>query len=300
MLSRTGLPLVNQLGSGIKRYWGKYRGIVTNVEDPEYKGRIKARIPRVLGEHDCNWALPCAPFAGDLYGIQFLPEPGDGVWIEFEEGDPNKPLWVGFWWKPENLPVGGYGDYTHQRRFVWVPGDLYIEFNSSSETPQGDSAKAPYIRIRHASGTEIVSEANGNLSLRAKGDPDAEEHLIHLDVENKKINILSAGENQILIDDNAPLIKVVSKDKVVVEAEGDASVSAGGNVGVEAGGSVTVSAGGSATISASSASIDAGSVSIAGGGQPIARVGDLVEVACPTHGSHVGTITQGSGKATCG
>jgi uncharacterized protein involved in type VI secretion and phage assembly len=85
------------------RFFGKYRGIVEDVEDPEQIGRIRARVPEVLGDVVSPWALPCVPYAGKDHGVVWLPENGDGVWIEFEAGDPARPIWVGLWWGSQDL-----------------------------------------------------------------------------------------------------------------------------------------------------------------------------------------------------
>ncbi len=78
-------------------FWGKYRGTVTSISDPLMVGRIQAQVPDVLGDQDSGWAMPCAPFGGSGMGFFALPAVGGGVWIEFEHGDPDYPIWVGSW-----------------------------------------------------------------------------------------------------------------------------------------------------------------------------------------------------------
>jgi hypothetical protein len=74
-------------------FFGKYRGEVIDIEDPLKMGRIKGRCPRVLGPlGETNWALPNLP-----PGFKCLPQVGDKVWFEFEEGDPDYPIWTGVW-----------------------------------------------------------------------------------------------------------------------------------------------------------------------------------------------------------
>jgi hypothetical protein len=85
-------------------YFGKYRGTVTDVGDPNGQCRIRASVPTVLGEHPCGWALPAAPFAGDGYGMVLLPKVGSGVWIEFEAGRLDQPIWSGAWWASDQQP----------------------------------------------------------------------------------------------------------------------------------------------------------------------------------------------------
>jgi uncharacterized protein involved in type VI secretion and phage assembly len=91
------------------RHYGKYRGIVTSNEDPKNLGRIKARVPEVLGDVETGWALPCAPYAGDGVGHFTVPPAGAGVWIEFEAGDVSRPIWSGCWWGDGQLPKDNSG-----------------------------------------------------------------------------------------------------------------------------------------------------------------------------------------------
>lgn len=79
-------------------FFGKYRGVVTDNTDPLMMGRIRARVPDVMGDQESGWAMPCAPFGGDGMGFFAVPTVGAGVWIEFEHGDPEYPIWSGCWW----------------------------------------------------------------------------------------------------------------------------------------------------------------------------------------------------------
>lgn len=79
-------------------FYGKYRGVVTDNQDPLMTGRIRASVPDVYGDEPSGWAMPCAPFGGDQMGFFAVPATGAGVWIEFEHGDPDYPVWSGVWW----------------------------------------------------------------------------------------------------------------------------------------------------------------------------------------------------------
>jgi Type VI secretion system/phage-baseplate injector OB domain len=81
-----------------KKFYGKYRGTVINNIDPEMRGRIQAIVPAVSNVIPTSWAMPCVPIAGKQEGIYLVPQIGSGVWIEFEAGDPDKPVWVGGFW----------------------------------------------------------------------------------------------------------------------------------------------------------------------------------------------------------
>ena len=76
-------------------YFGKYRGTVTNNVDPEKKGRILATVPAVEGVVPTSWAMPCLPSAGRQMGFYTVPPIGAGVWIEYEGGNVEKPIWTG-------------------------------------------------------------------------------------------------------------------------------------------------------------------------------------------------------------
>jgi hypothetical protein len=80
------------------RYYGKYRGTVFNNVDPEQRGRIQAIVPDVQGLIPTTWALPCLPIAGKQEGFYMVPQVGAAVWMEFEQGDPEYPIWVGGFW----------------------------------------------------------------------------------------------------------------------------------------------------------------------------------------------------------
>jgi hypothetical protein len=85
------------------RFYGKYRGTVTDI-DSSNLGRLKAKVPAVLGEQATGWCMPCVPYAGPDVGFLFLPEVGSGVWIEFEGGDVSYPIWTGCYWRSGEAP----------------------------------------------------------------------------------------------------------------------------------------------------------------------------------------------------
>jgi len=80
------------------RFIGKYRGVVTDNNDPQNRGRLKAKVPDVFGELESDWALPCAPYSGKDVGFFILPPIGANVWMEFEHGSPDYPIWSGCFW----------------------------------------------------------------------------------------------------------------------------------------------------------------------------------------------------------
>jgi len=88
-----------------KYYYAKYRGKVTNNEDPDKEGRICVRVAAVLGDKEIFWALPSVPYAAKGVGFFFLPPVDSNVWIEFEGGNLQHPIWTGCFWNKGEIPV---------------------------------------------------------------------------------------------------------------------------------------------------------------------------------------------------
>jgi hypothetical protein len=97
-----------------KSYYGKYRGTVLNNIDPDQRGRLMLNVPDVLGLIPSSWAEPCVPLAGPTgppMGVYMVPPIGAGVWVEFEHGDVDYPIWAGCRWGsqsdvPSNAMIG--------------------------------------------------------------------------------------------------------------------------------------------------------------------------------------------------
>jgi uncharacterized protein involved in type VI secretion and phage assembly len=87
------------------QFFGKYRGKVESNLDPLQTGRLQVSVPAVFGEGRNSWAMPCVPFAGPGVGFFALPPTGANVWVEFEGGDPDYPIWAGCFWNAGDAPA---------------------------------------------------------------------------------------------------------------------------------------------------------------------------------------------------
>jgi Type VI secretion system/phage-baseplate injector OB domain len=116
MMERVIVELANEAR---ERFYGKYRGKVADVDDPDSLGRIKVQVPEVYGDVVSPWALPCAPYAGPGLGFYAIPPVDAGVWVEFEAGDPSRPIWTGGWWGRDDPPKDETGTAASPPLKIW-------------------------------------------------------------------------------------------------------------------------------------------------------------------------------------
>ena len=89
-----------------QKHIGKFRGTVINNIDPLQMGRLMVQVPDASNLLPSTWAMPCLPFAGTQSGFFAVPAIGSGVWIEFEQGNADYPIWTGcFWGSAAEVPA---------------------------------------------------------------------------------------------------------------------------------------------------------------------------------------------------
>jgi uncharacterized protein involved in type VI secretion and phage assembly len=141
------------------RFYGKYRGLVSSVQDPQGLGRIKARIPEVLGETESPWALPSIPYAGGKLGFHSIPPVGAGVWMEFEAGDVSRPIWSGCWWGKDDLPQDEKGGTASPALKIWrTEAGLLLSFDDDGKT----------ITLSDGNGKNLVTLTTGDGGIRVQ------------------------------------------------------------------------------------------------------------------------------------
>lgn len=133
----------------MNQFFGKYRGKVENNIDPLQQGRVQVSVPAVLGDGRLSWAMPCVPFAGNSVGLFLVPPTGANVWVEFEGGDPDYPIWSGCFWAPGEVPASP----ALAEMKVWKTATATITIN--------DVPGAGGITIETTTGARIAISASG-------------------------------------------------------------------------------------------------------------------------------------------
>ena len=96
---------MNGINGECPTFYGKYRGVVTDNQDPSGLGRVRVKVQDVLGDRESGWAMPSVPYAGKGVGLFLIPPKNASVWIEFEHGDPDYPIWTGCFWSLGEVPA---------------------------------------------------------------------------------------------------------------------------------------------------------------------------------------------------
>lgn len=86
-------------------FLGKFRATVSDNRDPLMKGRVRVKAPDIYGDNESGWALPALPYTGKSVGLFLIPPTDASVWVEFEHGDPDYPIWAGGFWADGEAPA---------------------------------------------------------------------------------------------------------------------------------------------------------------------------------------------------
>ncbi|MGD0128544.1 MAG: phage baseplate assembly protein V [Terriglobia bacterium] len=142
------------------RFFGKYRGLVIENIDPEQIGRVLVQVPDVLGETPSSWAMPCVPAAGIQSGCFIVPPIGSQVWVEFEQGDPDYPIWTGgFWGLVADVPI-----FATAPPAIPPGQNIVLQTTGQNMIMVSDSAPTPVtggIVLKSVSGAMIVVNETG-------------------------------------------------------------------------------------------------------------------------------------------
>lgn len=281
MTTREALDILNEPSRrGEGRFFGKYRGLVKDNKDPQGLGRIQVTVPAVSGMA-LNWALPCAPYAGPDVGFYTIPPLGAKVWIEFEGGNPDHPIWSGCFWQDQEVPseVATNADDPSQVKVwktrvatLWIDdtdqkGKVTLRFKDTSV-----SEPVTVTVVLDSTGLAITCEGSQGTSSINMTPQDIQTNSTTLETNTSKGTTVNAQET---IDASAGTdMTLKASGKISATATGSASFE-GADVTVNANNSLTLSATNSASFEAStSISIETASLSAsATGSATVSSVG---------------------------
>jgi uncharacterized protein involved in type VI secretion and phage assembly len=131
-----------------RSFYGKYRATVTDNNDPNQSGCVKVQVPALFDDSETDWATPCVPYATPDHGFFVMPEIGDTVWVEFEAGDPSRPIWTGGW-----FPQGKAPALKPEQKQFETAGGQHILIDDTSGSMQ--------IEIKDGNGNTVTLTSSG-------------------------------------------------------------------------------------------------------------------------------------------
>lgn len=193
-------------GEQAGRHYGKYRGMVSDNQDPDSLGRLKLRVPSLLGDQETDWALPCVPYGGaDQTGHYFIPPVDAAVWVEFEQGDLSYPIWVGTYWTGDGKPPA-----DKPEKHV-----LKTTFGHSLELDDTEGSEA--IRLIHGgdANPSIVIDEKGCIVITDKKGAE-----IHLDADGNQLTIKDANDNTVTLAQNGTKVEDANGNSITMDSSG--------------------------------------------------------------------------------
>ncbi len=232
------------------RFYGKYRGIVVDNQDPLKLGRLKLKVPSVLGgDVVTGWATPCAPYGGAAdQGFLFIPDIGAGVWTEFEEGDLEFPLWVGTFWSQPNfeseLPKPNKGSDGSEESNVQDPPTAKIVKTAKGHTLQFEDADgSEMILLREGSQGHFlamdqngitVTDANANtIQFTSDGIKVQDTNSNTIEMTSDGIKLTDATGNS--IDMSSSAFTITAKVPLKIDASGQSVTVVGASIDLQQG-----------------------------------------------------------------
>jgi hypothetical protein len=273
---------MTNVGNSHGRFYGKFRGKVVENVDPMILGRILVEVPSVPSS-TLNWAMPCVPYAGPQVGFYAIPPIGANVWVEFEAGDPNYPVWVGCFWSEGQVPleappeikvfktefntfilsdVPEIGGMTLTSEPLGVDVPCTMKFSS-----EGIEIVIPESTINMTIGT--ISATTGDITFTAEGGIES---TAGVDISTTAGGAIEVTAGADISETAGAAIEITAAADISIAAGAAVEVTGGGDVAVTAGGAVEVTGGGDVAVTGG------GAVEVTGGGDVAVTAGLACEV----------------------
>jgi uncharacterized protein involved in type VI secretion and phage assembly len=205
------------------RYYGKYRGFVAENADPDLRGRLKLKIPSVLGNEEVSgWAMPCVPYGGmPNQGSFFIPEVGAGVWVEFEAGNIEYPIWVGTFWSntgdDSEVPKPNDADGTEQSAVQNPPTRKIIKTVKGHTVQIEDKDEEDLLLLFEATNKNIVAMNKDGITI-IDGPNSTDSNKQQIVLSSTGVTLTDLTGNAIEMTDSA--FNITSKVALTIDASG--------------------------------------------------------------------------------
>lgn len=147
---------------------GKFRGKVKENLDPLGLGRLRVTAPDVLDGEVLGWALPAVPYGGDGVGLFLIPPTGADVWVEFEQGDPDYPVWTGCFWPDAATPGGAKPPARLPTTKVLKTEFVTVTIQDAAGGTVTVETKAGMKLVMDAQGVELSTKTGASVKLTGK------------------------------------------------------------------------------------------------------------------------------------
>lgn len=214
-------------------YTGLYRGRVIknddSNEDKPYYGKIKINVPQIYGEgineNDLPWAYPLIPFGQGKDNDDFdycslnIPREDTWVWVLFEYGDHERPVYVGGW-------IGG--------KESELPEDFKEDGRSDTVYPDIQGYKFGFdggsfsVRVVDDRRLEVYFDENNIIEIDSQGDSPNEEKQISI---RSEWLIRAKSDTEIKLQ--APVITIEAGSELSVLSEGTSELGGTGSTTVK-------------------------------------------------------------------
>jgi hypothetical protein len=187
----------------MKEFFGKYRGKVTSSKDPMHLGRVQVEVPAVLGEGRNSWALPCTPYAGKDIGFFTIPPVGTNIWVEFEGGDPDYPIWSGCFWNEKELPKNAQVEEPDKVQVFKTNGITITLSNLGENKGLTVEVEPPCIERK----LKMVFNADG-IEINNKDETVVKLTADIIELNNKENSTVTVAQDNIQLQENSVEIKL--------------------------------------------------------------------------------------------
>lgn len=216
------------------QFLGKYRGKVVDDRDPDHLGRVKVEVPEVYGEktpEELPWATPCVPYAGKDIGFFTIPPKGANIWVEFEKGESDKPIWSGCFWGKDELPQNAQVKEPHKVQVFRTKGITCTLSNLGENKGVTLEVESPVVQnplklIFNGEGIEMNN--NQKTIVKIKGDV--------IEIKNGEKSTITITADSIQIKEQPNELKLTSKNIELTSTPAVAKFASSGGIELQHGG----------------------------------------------------------------